>query len=145
MTWIHLRLPAAAALVIAALGCGGRKPGTSAEPVLPIPMAPTGSGPTASVRVVSTLTDQPVTGASASGASVRSTVSDSDGLVMLEASGSGRHAVRVAAAQFVARQTTVAIPGGDAPIDLIPNSFDLVAFNQMFRGATSGGRLIKWL
>jgi len=32
----------------------------------------------------------------------------------------------------------------DSP-DLIPSSFDLVAFDQMFRGATSGGRLIKWL
>ena len=139
----HLRLPAAAALVTCALGCG--EGGRPAEPVLPIPTAPTGSGPTASVRVVSTLTDQPVSGASSTGASVRSTPSDGDGFVMLEASGPGRYAVRVAAAQFVTRQTTVAIPGSDARLDLIPSSFDLVAFDQMFRGATSGGRLIKWL
>ena len=84
-------------------------------------------------------------GASATGSSVRSTSSDGDGLVTLEASGPGRYAVRVAAAQFVTRQTTVAIPGGDARLDLIASSFDLVAFDQMFRGATSGGRLIKWL
>lgn len=139
---MHLRLPAAAALVTCALGCGGRDAGA---PVLPIPTAPTGSGPTVSVRVVSTLTDQPVSGASATGASVRSTTSDAAGLVTLEASGAGSYAVRVAAAQFVTRQTTVAIPGNDARLDLIPSSFDLVAFDQMFRGVTTGGRLAKFL
>ena len=142
---MHLSVPAAAALVTCALGCGGREAGRPTETVFPIPTAPTGSGPTASVRVVSTLTDQPVSGASATAASVRSTLSDSDGLVILEASGPGRYAVRVVAAQFVTRQTTVAIPASDARLDLIPSSFDLVAFDQMFRGATSTGRLIKWL
>ena len=121
------------------------RPGTPAAPVLPIPTAPTGSGPTASVRVVSTLTDQSVSGASATGAAVRSTRSDGDGLVTLEASGPGRYAVRVAAAQFVTRQTTVSIPGSEARLDLIASSFDLVAFNQMFRGVTTGGRLAKYL
>jgi hypothetical protein len=140
---MHLRLPAAAALVLCALGCGGREAGTSAEPVLSIPTAPTGSGSTASLRVVSALTDQPVSGALATGVSVRSTRSNDDGVVMLEAAGPGRYAVSMAAAQFVTRQTRVAIPG-DAHLDLIPSSFDLIAFDQMFRGATSGGRLIKW-
>jgi hypothetical protein len=142
---MHLRLPAAAALVTCALGCGGHEAGSPGASVLPIPTAPTGSGPTASVRVVSTLTDQPVSGASAIGASLRSTLSDGDGLVILEASGSGRYAVSVAAAQFVTRQTTVVIPGSAARLDLIASSFDLVAFNQMFRGATTGGRLAKYL
>jgi hypothetical protein len=63
----------------------------------------------------------------------------------VEASSPGRYAVRAAAAQFVTRQTTVAIPGGDARLDLIAGTFDLIAFDQMFRGETSGGRLIKWL
>ena len=141
---MHPRLPLAAALVTCALGCDGRDAGSPTAPVLPIPTAPTGSGPTASVRVVSTLTDQPVSGASATGTSVRSTLSDGEGLVTLEASGSGRFAVRMTAAQFVTRQTTVAIPGNDARLDLIPSSFDLVAFDQMFRGVTTGGRLAKW-
>ena len=139
---MHLRLPAAAALVIGVLGCGGREGGGPGAPVLPIPTAPTGSGPTVSVRVVSALTDLPVIGASATGGSVRSTSSDGDGLMTLEASGPGRYVVRVAAAQFVTRQTTVAIPGNEASLDLIPSSFDLVAFEQMFRGVTTGGRLL---
>ena len=142
---IRTHLPAAAVLVTCALGCNGREAGSPRAPVLPIPTAPTGSGPTASVRVVSTLTDQAVLGASASGASVRSTRSEGDGLVTLEASGPGRYAVSVTAAQFVTRQTTVAIPGNDASLDLIPSSFDLVAFDQMFRGVTTGGRLAKYL
>jgi hypothetical protein len=86
-----------------------------------------------------------VSGASATGAEVRSTTSDGDGLVTLEASDPGRRAVSVAAAQFITRRTTVSIPGNEARLDLIASSFDLVAFDQMFRGATSGGRLIKWL
>jgi hypothetical protein len=143
MSWIHLRLPAAAALVTCALGCGGREAGTSAEPALAMPTAPTGSGPASRIRIVNTLTDQPVSGASATGAPVRSTRSDEDGVVTLEAAGPGRYAVSVAAALFVTRQTSVAIPG-DAHLDLIPGSFDLIAFDQMFRGATSAGRLIKW-
>ena len=64
---------------------------------------------------------------------------------MLEASGPGRYAVRVASLQFVTRQTTVAIPGSDARLDLIPSSFDLAAFDQMFRGVTTGGRIAKYL
>ena len=97
------------------------------------------------MRIVSTLTDQPVSGASATGALVRSTPSDGDGLLTLEASSPGRYGVRVAAAQFVTRETTVSIPGSNARVDLIPSSFDLTAFDQMFRGVTTGGRLAKWL
>jgi hypothetical protein len=139
---MHLRLPAAAALVTCALGCG-REAGGPGAPLFPT--APTGDGPTAMVRVVSTLTGQPVSGASALGASLRSTSSDGDGLVILEASGPGRYAVSVSAAQFVTRQTTVAVPGSDARLDLIASSFDLTAFDQMFRGVTTGGRLAKYL
>jgi hypothetical protein len=142
---MQLRLPAAAALLACALGCGGREAGGSGAPVLAIPTAPTGSGPTARMRVVGTLTDQPVSGATATGTALRSTLSDGDGRVVLEASGPGRYTVSVAAAQFVTRQSTVVIPGGDARVDLIASSFDLAAFNQMFRGVTTGGRLAKYL
>ena len=134
MTRMPRCLPAAAALLSCAIGCGGD----------PTPTAPTGSGQTASVRVVGTLTDQPVGGASANGAAVRSTQSAGDGLVTLEASSSGRYAVNVTAPQFVTRQTTLAIPASEARLDLIASSFDMAAFDQMFRGATSAGRLIKW-
>jgi hypothetical protein len=138
MRWL---LPAAV-LAIGVLGCGGRD---SAGPALPTPTAPTGPGPTASVRVVSTLTDQPVSGAAMTGASVRSTRSGGDGLLTVEASSSGRYPVRVAAAQYVTRDTTISIPAADSRLDLIANSFDLIAFDQMFRGVTTGGRLAKWL
>jgi hypothetical protein len=109
-----------------------------------MPTAPTGNGPTTRVRVVSTLSDDPVISASATGTSVRSTASDGDGLVTLEALGPGRYAVRVDAAGFVTRQTTLAIPGSDALLDLIPSSFDMVAFDQMFRGVLTSGRVAKW-
>ena len=135
---MRVRLSAAAALVICALGCGREAAGPA------LPTAPTGTGPMASVRIVSTLTDQPVSGASVTGASVRSTTTGGDGVVTIEASRAGRYAVSVAARQFLTRDTTVSIPGVEGKIDLIASNFDLVAFDQMFRGVTSGGRLIKW-
>jgi len=131
---IHLRLLAATALLTCASGCGSD----------PTPTAPTGSGQTASIRAVSTLTDQPVSGVFATGGSIRSTRSDGSGLLTLEASAPGRYSVNVTAPQFVTRQTTVAIPGSEARLDLISTSFDMTAFDQMFRGATSAGRIIKW-
>lgn len=137
-----MRARSIVSLLVCVIGCGGRG-GGPADPVTPTPIPPTGSGPTASARVVSTLTDEPVSGATATGA-LRSTVSDIGGLMTLEASVAGRYAVSVAAAPFVARQTTVSIPASDVCLDLIPRSFDLVAFNEMFRGVTSAGRLIKW-
>jgi hypothetical protein len=142
---MRLLLPAAVALAACAAGCGGREAASPGESALPLPTAPTGSGPTVSMRVVSTLTGQPVSGASATGAAVRSTLSDGDGLVTLEASGPGRYALRAGAAQFVTRQTTVSIPGGEARLDLIASSFNLTAFDQMFRGVTTGSRLAKWI
>ena len=131
---IHLRLLPATVLFTCAFGCGGD----------PTPTAPTGSGQAASVRVVSTLTDQPVAGAFATGGSIRSSRSDGNGLLTLEASSPGRYSVSVTAPQFVTRQTTVAIPGSEARLDLIASSFDMTAFDQMFRGSTSAGRIIKW-
>jgi hypothetical protein len=85
-----------------------------------------------------------VSGVFATGGSVRSTRSDASGLLTLEASTSGRYSVSVSAPQFVTRQTMVAIPGSEARLDLIATSFDMTAFDQMFRGATSAGRIIKW-
>lgn len=135
-------LRSGAAALIGVIGCGGH--GANDPAVIPTPTAPTGSGLTANARVVSALTDEPVNGATATGASIRSTPSDSAGLMTLEVSAAGRYAVIVAAAQFVTRETRVLIPGGDACLDLIPRSFDLLTFDQMFRGATSAGRLIQW-
>src|SRR5262245_2263941 len=119
--WMRLRSLATAVMTACAIGCGqGTRPAAS---VLPTPTAPTGSGPVASARVVGTLTDRPVGGASVTGASVRSTVSGGDGVVTLEASAPGRYAVSVAAAQFVTRQTAISIPGGEGRVDLISSGF----------------------
>lgn len=129
---------AAAALLCSALGCGDHQPSPTA------PTTPTGSGPVTNVRVVSMLGDQPVIGASAIG-TVRSTSSDAGGLMTIEAATAGRYSVRVSAAQFVTRTTAINVPGGDARLDLIPSSFDLVSFDQMFRGVTTGNRVAKWI
>ena len=111
---MRLRWPVSAAVLMCALGCGGHGAGSGGGFLFPTPTAPTGNGLTATLRVVGTLTDEPVSGASASGGSIRSTVSDGSGVVTLEAAGAGSYAVSVSAAQFVTRQTTVSIPDSEA-------------------------------
>jgi Matrixin len=51
-------------------------------------------------------------------------------------------AVTITSSAIVERTTHVRIPGPDAQLTVIPGSFDLRAFDQMFR---PGGRLQRWV
>ena len=141
---MRLRLFVAAAVLLCSIGCGHNAGSPTSPSPSPTPAPPTGIGITTTVRVVGTLSDQSVSGASITGAAVRSTLSDPGGAATIEVSGPGLYPVSVAAAQFVTRRTRLSVPGADARIDLIPTTFDLVAFDQMFRGVLSAGRLVKW-
>jgi hypothetical protein len=54
----------------------------------------------------------------------------------------GTNRASLAATGFVTRETGVTAPGGPVTISLIPTSFDLTAFDQMFRHSSSG--LTRW-
>lgn len=59
----------------------------------------------------------------------------------------GSNRAVLSAAGFVDRQTGIAAPGSNLRLSLIPSSFDLTAFNQMFRHASVGGQpngLTRW-
>ena len=142
---MRLRLPVTSVVLVCSIACE-RSASTPASPSpLPLtPTAPTGTGITTIARVAGTLSDQPVTGASITGAAVRSTLSDADGAATIEVAAPGLYPVSVAAAQFVTRRTILSVRGSDARIDLIPSAFDMAAFDQMFRGVLSAGRLVKW-
>lgn len=51
--------------------------------------------------------------------------------------------VSFASLNFISRYTYLRVPGPDALVSLIPNSFDLAAFNEMFRKSQDG--LERWV
>ena len=68
---------------------------------------------------------------------------DSNGNFQVDVGGSGTFPTAVSGAPVVERHTTIAGPTNDRTrITLIPTSFDLQAFDEMFR--TSNSRLQRW-
>jgi hypothetical protein len=73
----------------------------------------------------------------------RPVTTDSLGQFEAEVSATGLQNTVVSASSIVERQTTVSIPATDPiRLSLIPASFDLAAFDEMFRA--SNGRLQRW-
>ena len=70
-------------------------------------------------------------------------VSAADGSFQIQEVASGPQAAVLSSASIVERHTTVtALPAATLRESLIPSSFDLTAFNQMFRGPSD--RLQRW-
>jgi hypothetical protein len=72
-------------------------------------------------------------------ASVRS---DAGGFFTVEVDDPGRHPARLRATDFVERLTTVDAPADGVRLSLIPNGFDLHAFDELAR--TANARLQRW-
>lgn len=69
--------------------------------------------------------------------------SDTNGHFEIEVGGAGSHQTTVRGSGVVERKTTVFGPTAERTrLSLIPSSFDLVAFDEMFR--TSNARLTRW-
>jgi hypothetical protein len=89
-----------------------------------------------------------IDGAAVAGASVQVNalwpiVADGSGMFSVDV-GSGTHRVRLNAGSFVDRETAVAGPTAErVRLSLIPASFDLEAFDEMFR--TANARLQRWV
>jgi hypothetical protein len=68
---------------------------------------------------------------------------DTNGLFEVEVGGPGTFNATIRGSGIVERETTVVNPSqGRARLSLIPTSFDLTAFDEMFR--TSNARLVRW-
>ncbi|MGH8638915.1 MAG: hypothetical protein ACREUZ_17405 [Burkholderiales bacterium] len=69
--------------------------------------------------------------------------SDAEGHFQVDVGGPGTYATAVTGSKIVERHTSVTGPTADrTKISLIPSSFDLQAFDEMFRGSNS--RLQRW-
>jgi len=109
------------------------------------PSAPSSSNP---ATVLQGQTVNAIDGAAAPSVSVRvggrvPVTTDTNGLFEVEVGGPGTFDATIRGTGIVERQTTVVSPSqGRARLSLIPASFDLTAFDEMFR--TSNARLVRW-
>ena len=69
-------------------------------------------------------------------------VSSATGTFSVGFPASGANRTVLSAAGYVDRQTSVTAPGANLRLSLIPSSFDLAGFDQMFRHAAAG--LTRW-
>jgi hypothetical protein len=122
------------AVAMAVVSCGG----SNGSPGTPTPPPPTGT--TTVGRVVDAITDGGAGNVAISGPGIAGTASDSTGAFVVSAVSGGMQSVALTGSTFVARQTSVRVPGPSAVISLIPSSFELGAFNEMFRVE----QLLRW-
>jgi hypothetical protein len=110
------------------------------------PAAPSAAGNSASVlegQTVSALDGEALSGVSVRVGGSRQATSDASGLFNVELGSAGIFDATLRSAGFVDRETTITAPGnGRARLSLIPSSFDLESFDQMFRATNS--RLGRW-
>jgi hypothetical protein len=112
-------------------GCGGNSP-----------TAPTTPGSGFNGVTVNALDGQPISGVTVKIGS-QTAVSDTSGAFRMENPGSGFLSATLTSAAIIERRTTVTMQSGE-PVrqTLIPASFDLVSFDEMFR--EPGNRLRRW-
>jgi len=126
-------------LVVLSAACGG----SSSSPLAPAsPAAPAASrmlqGQAASAADAATFADISVRLGTAQPAK-----SDANGYFTVENTAAGTSTIELTGSSIVDRKTDVRLPSdGVVRFGLIPASYDLVAFNEMFRG--SHERLQRW-
>lgn len=101
------------------------------------------SGPGVEGRAVDGLTDSPLGGITIDLDSVGQSTTSADGSFQFDGSDPEQiHTVTLSSPSIVTRTTRLRVPGPPATLSLIPASFDLAAYDQMFR--SSGGLLHRW-
>jgi hypothetical protein len=83
----------------------------------------------------------PVAGVTATVNSRAMAASDAAGYALLWSDQAGQYGVTFTGSAVVTRTTSLKIPAAETPITLIPASFDMAAFNEMFRPSQ---RLQRW-
>ena len=93
-------------------------------------------------RTVSAVDGGPSPGVSVA-VGVKTVTADGNGFFRVDVSGPSTHSLRVRGSSIVERETAVTGPGPEpARVSLIPSSFDLDSFDQMFRH--NAGALQRW-
>ena len=134
----HVSCAALVAICAATAACGGKSPTSPTPPQTPTP--PVGSAQTI-VRLVDAITGGGIAGVSGTINSQASAPSDAGGQSVVWAQQSGQYPVTFSGAATLARTTSIKVPSAETRVSLIPASFDLAAFDQMFR---SSGRFLRW-
>jgi hypothetical protein len=119
--------------------CGGSSPVGPTPSPPPEPVAGTTSG-----RLVNVLNgDEAVAGATLSVASLGQAVSDAAGQFRLQAPSTipSPYSTRITRSGWVERNVLFKVPGDPVSISLIPDSFNLLYFDEMCR---SFGRVARW-
>ena len=94
-------------------------------------------------QTVSALTDGAIPGVTVRVGNGAAVTSDSQGFFDVDAGRAGAFQTTIRGAGIVERETAMAAPTNDrARVSLIPSSFDLAAFDEMFR--TTNSRLQRW-
>jgi hypothetical protein len=127
-----LSMPACVLLAAAAAGCS--RSATEPSEVSPDRMV---EGVT-----VNALDGAPAAGLSVQVGSARPVTTDAAGRFVTEVDGPGFYPAVVSGAAVVERRTTVTGPTSVARLTLMPASFDVRAFDEMFR--TANARLQRW-
>ena len=123
--------PALLALVLVVPGCGGSSP-----------TAPTSPGsPSYNGMTLNVLDGQPISGVTVKIGS-QTAVSDASGTFQMDNPGTGSLSATLTGASIIERRTVVTMQSGESLRQtLIPASFDIAAFDQMFR---TDNRLHRW-
>lgn len=108
--------------------------------------SPSGPSDASDPRVLEGRTVSAIDGVAAPGVSVlvgvKNVTADANGYFRVDVSGPSTHNLRVRGSSIVDRETAVTGPGAEpARVSLIPSSFDLDSFDQMFR---TSGPLQRW-
>lgn len=133
-------------MAVLAAGCGGSSPTTPKPPSPSLP-TPSPGQHTVTGSVVNALN-------AAGAASVSFTVggtlvgrSEANGSFSVGFPATGLNRATLSATGFVTRETGVTAPGSGLTLSLIPTSFDLMSFDQMFRHqqlSGAGPGLTRW-
>jgi len=125
-------------LLCAAVACGG-----SSSPTTPSATAD-GSAPTASVQgqTIDALTGTPAGNLSVVVGSYRAVTTDANGMFSVESARLGTYPAALTGPGIVPRETTIRPSADPMRLSVIPSGFDLVSFNEMFRGENA--RLQRW-
>lgn len=113
----------------------------SADQSLDLGLVPLGASIT-SGRVVDAISQAGVGGVTVSGAAISTAVSDAAGVFSVSAISAAGDPLTVVfnGPSVVERHTGLRVPGRDATVSLMPGSFDLQSFNEMFRAPM----LLRW-
>jgi hypothetical protein len=87
----------------------------------------------AKLKISDVLTSTALSGVGVTGSGVTGGTTDGAGSVTISAAQTSTYAIDLAASGYVSRNTLIKVPGSDVTLSLISGTFDLTAFDQMFR------------